>query len=77
MENGSTTSQTQAEALAITDRNLRRLVRHVKEANPKPDEDLDKTLRRAQRQLRANRELLGDEPAPGDEPAAGGEGDAA
>jgi hypothetical protein len=57
----STSSQTPGEALAITDRSLRRLVRQVTETNPSPSAELDKTIRRAKRQLRANKELLGGE----------------
>ena len=54
-------AQSPAEALLSTDRNLRRLLRYTNDTNPNPDDDLDKLIRRAKRQLRANQELLGDE----------------
>jgi len=60
------TTQSPAEALEITDRSLRRLLRRLREANPSPPEDLEKEMKRAQRQLRANRELLGTEDSNGE-----------
>jgi len=64
MQDGSTetpAAQSPTEALLSTDRNLRRLLRYINDTNPSPDDDLDKMIRRAKRQLRANKELLGDE----------------
>jgi len=71
MESGSTTptpSQTPTEALAVTDRTLRRLLRHVTETTPNPGDDLEKTIKRAKRQLRTNKDILGDT-GTGDKPA--------
>jgi hypothetical protein len=55
------TSQTPAEALEVTDRSLRRVLRHLKDAELEGEDDLQKEIARARRQLRANRELLRDE----------------
>jgi hypothetical protein len=46
-----------AEALTLTDRWLRRLIRALNEAQDQDSEEFQTELRRAKRQLRANREL--------------------
>jgi uncharacterized protein HemY len=52
-------AQTATQALELTDRSLRRLLRHLKEAEwSADDDDLEKEIRRARRQLRRNHELL-------------------
>ena len=56
MENSS--QQTPTEALEVTDRSLRRVLRHLKDVELSDDADLQKEIARARRQLRANRELL-------------------
>ena len=56
MENSS--QQSPSEALEVTDRSLRRVLRHLKDVELSDDDDLQKEIARARRQLRANRELL-------------------
>jgi hypothetical protein len=46
-----------AEALTLTDRGLRRLMRAVNEGRDQDSEEFQIEVRRAKRQLRANREL--------------------
>ena len=46
-----------AEALTLTDRGLRRLMRAVNEGRDQDSEEFEIEVRRAKRQLRANREL--------------------
>jgi hypothetical protein len=46
-----------AEALTLTDRGLRRLLRAVNEGHDQDSEEFQMEVRRAKRQLRANREL--------------------
>jgi hypothetical protein len=53
-----------AEALTLTDRRLRRLVRAINEGQDQGSEEFQTEMRHAKRQLRLNRELR--------EPGAGG-----
>lgn len=46
-----------AEALTLTDRGLRRLMRALNEGRDQDSEEFEVEIRRAKRQLRANREL--------------------
>jgi hypothetical protein len=46
-----------AEALTLTDRGLRRLMRALNEGRDQDSEEFQIEIRRAKRQLRANREL--------------------
>ena len=46
-----------AEALTLTDRGLRRLMRALNEGRDQDSEEFQIEVRRAKRQLRANREL--------------------
>ena len=46
-----------AEALTLTDRGLRRLMRAVNEGQDQDSEEFQTEVRRVKRQLRANREL--------------------
>ncbi len=46
-----------AEALTLTDRGLRRLMRALNEGQDQDSEEFQIEVRRAKRQLRANREL--------------------
>ena len=46
-----------AEALTLTDRGLRRLLRAVSEGQDQDSEEFEIEVRRVKRQLRANREL--------------------
>jgi hypothetical protein len=46
-----------AEALTLTDRGLRRLLRAVNEGQDQDSEEFEIEVRRVKRQLRANREL--------------------
>ena len=46
-----------AEALTLTDRGLRRLLRAVNEGQDQDSEEFETEVRRVKRQLRANREL--------------------
>ena len=46
-----------AEALTLTDRGLRRLMRAVNEGRDQDSEEFQTEVRRVKRQLRANREL--------------------
>ena len=46
-----------AEALTLTDRGLRRLLRAINDGLDQDSEDFQMEVRRAKRQLRANREL--------------------
>ena len=46
-----------AEALTLTDRGLRRLMRAVNEGRDQDSEEFEVEVRRVKRQLRANREL--------------------
>jgi len=56
MENGTTGEL--SKALEATDRSLRRVMRAIKDADPPENEQLDKELRVARRQIRANDPLL-------------------
>lgn len=49
-----------AEALTLTDRGLRRLMRAINEGRDPDSEEFQIEVKRARRQLRANRELRGD-----------------
>jgi hypothetical protein len=46
-----------AEALTLTDRGLRRVMRALNEGRDQSSEEFQSEVRRAKRQLRANREL--------------------
>jgi hypothetical protein len=46
-----------AEALTLTDRGLRRLMRAINEGRDQDSEEFQAEVRRVKRQLRANREL--------------------
>lgn len=59
MEESASNETTLREALVGTDRCLRRLFRNLNDSNPNPDDDLERELKLARRQLRSNRELLG------------------